>query len=89
MPARATMRKFQTEMKRRDLLDYIIDYKQENDGNSPTMRQIMENLSYSSTSVVTYNLNVLENQGLIKRQYGDARGIIVTGGQWVYEGAGQ
>lgn len=77
------------ETRQADLLQFIIGYKTANDGNSPTIAQMLKKLGYSSTSVVASDLDALEEDQKISRQYGDARNIIVTGGQWVYEGAGQ
>ena len=44
----------------------------------PTIRDIMGGCGVSSTSVVDYNLNVLEREGYIRRRRGVSRGICLT-----------
>lgn len=48
-------------------------------GYPPTIRDIASALSISSTSVVDYNLNVLERKGYIRRTRDISRGIEVLG----------
>ena len=69
---------------------FIIDFKKSHDGNSPSIREIGEGCGISSTSVVTYWLNKLEEQGFIRRPeppFGIrfANRIEVIGGQWKKE----
>ncbi len=45
----------------------------------PTIREIGKSVGISSTSVVNYNLNVLEKQGLIERDKTVSRGIKLAG----------
>lgn len=45
----------------------------------PTIREIQEGLGISSTSVVDYNLNVLEQHNLLRRNRNISRGIELTG----------
>ena len=79
------LNKLYTE-RRNEILSYIIGYKREHDGCSPTLRQIIANTSYTSTSTVVYNLSVLERQGRIKyaSENGESRRIMVIGGEWTY-----
>ena len=44
----------------------------------PTIRDIMGGCGVSSTSVVDYNLNILEREGYIRRRRGVSRGICLT-----------
>ena len=44
----------------------------------PTIRDIMGGCGVSSTSVVNYNLNILEREGYIRRRRGVSRGIYLT-----------
>ena len=44
----------------------------------PTIREITEGCDLSSTSVATYQLDILEHRGLIIRYRGKARGIRLT-----------
>lgn len=56
------------------ILDYIGDFLDEND-YPPTIRDIQAELGISSTSVVDYNLKVLESHNLIRRNRNISRGI--------------
>jgi SOS-response transcriptional repressor LexA len=66
------------------VLNYIIRYKSEHDGNSPSLRQIMAACKVSSTSVMVNILQRLERAGLIALG-GRYRQIYVTGGKWTME----
>lgn len=59
------------------ILDYIDGFLNEND-YPPTIRDIQNALGISSTSVVDYNLNVLEQRNYIRRNRNISRGIEVT-----------
>lgn len=61
---------------------FILKHKQDNDGNSPSVRNIQSALNLSSTSTVRGALQDLERQGLIELNGGTARNIKVVGGQW-------
>ena len=64
-------------MKKEDIiLDYIKDYISEH-RYSPSIRDIAGGCGLSSTSVVNYHLNKLENKGIISRDRHKARTIIV------------
>ena len=67
------------------IFEYICNYKKENDGNSPTIRDIRDEFNVSSTSVVDYILNKLEEKNLIFRPRNKSRGINVVGGKWIME----
>ena len=58
--------------------EQILDYLRTRDGIPPTVREIRDALDISSTSVVFYHLDKLEEQGLISRQPGKARTIQVV-----------
>ena len=64
------------------LYNYIVRYKRENDGNSPSIRDIMADLSYSSPSVVDFHLRGLVASGRIRITSGRSRSITVPGGEW-------
>jgi repressor LexA len=69
----------------RDLmLKFIMRYKMRHDGNSPTYQEIMGEIGLSSTSTVSYHLDRLENEGLIRRpaSTGNSRVIEIVGGKW-------
>jgi repressor LexA len=48
-------------------------------GYPPTVRQIQSALGISSTSVVDYNLNILEREGHLRREPETSRGLEVVG----------
>jgi hypothetical protein len=64
---------------------FLCDFKTHNDGNAPTMREMMGATDASSTSVVNYHLLKLEQRGLISRPINrQSRLIRVIGGRWSY-----
>jgi repressor LexA len=60
------------------ILDFIGAFLDEND-YPPTIRDIQHELAISSTSVVDYNLKVLEERNLIRRNRNISRGIELVG----------
>lgn len=60
------------------IFDYIILFKKAHNGNSPTLREIMDGCYVGSTSVVHYHLTQLESKGMIMRKSGMARMIEVV-----------
>jgi repressor LexA len=52
--------------RQKDILNYIEDFVQDQ-GYPPAIRQIQEKLNISSTSVVAYNLKVLQRKGKVSR----------------------
>lgn len=64
--------------------DYIVDYKANNNGNSPSIREIKDKFNVSSTSLVFTILNDIEKLGLIKlpKVTGQTRSIVVVGATW-------
>lgn len=60
------------------VLDYIAAFLDQND-YPPTIRDIKNELAISSTSVVDYNLKVLEERNLIRRNRNISRGIELVG----------
>lgn len=60
------------------VLDYIAAFLDQND-YPPTIRDIKNELNISSTSVVDYNLKVLEERSLIRRNRNISRGIELVG----------
>lgn len=64
--------------RQRDILDYIERFLDDND-YPPTIRDIQGELGISSTSVVDYNLKVLEQRNLIRRNSKISRGIELVG----------
>lgn len=65
--------------KQRSILEYIRGFIDEHD-YPPSIRQIQEACGISSTSVVDYNLRILEREGLIRRDREVSRAIEVLQG---------
>jgi SOS-response transcriptional repressor LexA len=62
---------------------YIISFKVDHDGNSPTIREIASGCTISSISQVQYYLDRLVDDGRIEMSEGiGRRKIIVKGGCW-------
>lgn len=64
--------------RQRAILDFIETFLDEND-YPPTIRDIQGELGISSTSVVDYNLKVLEAHNMIRRNRNISRGIELVG----------
>lgn len=63
--------------RQQNILRFIWDYIEEH-SRPPTIREIGRNVKISSTSVVNYNLNKLEERGLLERDSDVSRGIRFT-----------
>ena len=63
--------------RQREILEYIEQFLDEHN-YPPAIRQIQEDLAISSTSVVAYNLKVLEQRGLLRREGKVSRGISLS-----------
>jgi repressor LexA len=66
--------------RQKNILKYIEDYLDER-GYPPSIREIGDKVGISSTSVVDYNLRVLEREGRIRRDREVSRGLELVGGQ--------
>jgi repressor LexA len=64
--------------RQRAILHFIETFLDDNE-YPPTIRDIQRDLGISSTSVVDYNLKVLENRNLIRRNKNISRGIELVG----------
>ena len=67
-----------------EIMEFIINFALEH-GCLPTLREIGDGCGISSTSVVAYNLEVLEGAGRIQMS-SQSRAYKVTGLRYVYEG---
>jgi repressor LexA len=65
--------------RQKNILKYIEDYVDER-GYPPSIREIGDKVGISSTSVVDYNLRVLEREGRIRRDREVSRGLELVGG---------
>jgi len=74
-------------MARKDrVFQFIVTYKREHDGISPTLREIVEAGLASSTSHAKDVLITLYGDGRIDFAKGSApRAIMVVGGRWDYD----
>ena len=63
--------------RQQNILDYIWEYWNEA-GRPPTIREIGGAVNISSTSVVNYNLNKLEERGYVEREAEVSRGLKLT-----------
>lgn len=63
--------------RQRKMLEFIQKFSQQN-GYPPSIREIGEAVSISSTSVVNYNLNRLVEEGYVSRDQNVSRGIRLT-----------
>lgn len=68
----------QLSRRQQDILGFIESFSDDR-SYPPTIREIQEGLGISSTSVVDYNLNVLEQRNLIHRNRNISRGIELVG----------
>src|SRR5258708_8810587 len=66
--------------RQKNILKYIEAYVDER-GYPPSIREIGDQVGISSTSVVDYNLKVLEREGRIRRDREVSRGFELLGGQ--------
>src|SRR5438067_13017820 len=60
--------------RQKNILSYIEDYVDER-GYPPSIREIGDQVGISSTSVVDYNLKILEREGRIRRDREVSRGL--------------
>lgn len=65
---------------------FIVKYKRENDGLSPTLEQIMLACRVNSKSNMSSILRILEDEGKIVVNSKISRGIQVIGGKWSMTG---
>jgi repressor LexA len=64
--------------RQKNILKYIEEYVEER-GYPPSIREIGDRVGISSTSVVDYNLRVLEREGRIRRDREVSRGLELVG----------
>ena len=70
-----------------EIFRFIVKYKEDNNGISPTVAEIAEHMGGLSSSMVNMYLRTLQDQGRITLPpKGVARGIQVDKSAWVYYG---
>lgn len=67
----------QLSERQQSILKYVRDFLDEN-GYPPSIRDICRGCNISSTSVVDYNLNILEREGHLRRDPDVSRGIDIV-----------
>ena len=65
-----------------DVLRAVIDYKQVNDGNAPSHRELAQVLGLSYTGDIKEYLDELAEDGYLTAAYATDRHICVVGGVW-------
>ena len=68
-----------------DVLAFVVRFKVEHCGDSPSLEEIAAWVGVVSRSTVFMHLQSLERHGLITRPRGDARRIAVAGGVWRWQ----
>ena len=68
-----------------DVFQYIVATKRANNGNSPSMRDVMTEFRIPSQSNVKHIYSKLIDMGLITVIPGVSRSISVVGSEWVYD----
>ena len=64
-------------LRQQKILDFIRRFSNDH-GFPPTIREIGQDVGISSTSVVNYNLNVLEKKRFLERDKNVSRGLRLT-----------
>ena len=72
-------------LRQKAILAFIIRFKRDSGGDSPTIREIGRAVGITSSAVVAHHMDALEERGLITRPDGKARRITIPGGKWTYE----
>lgn len=62
---------------------YIIRYKRQHAGESPTRREIGEGVGLMAVSTVHYHLVTLQREGMIRLTGSKSRMIEIPGARWV------
>ena len=65
-----------------NLFQFIIEYKESHDGNSPTYREMVKGIDVSSTNTIFKYIRAMEKSGLLKVVDGK---LCLRGGSWNYD----
>jgi SOS-response transcriptional repressor LexA len=77
------LKNIMSKYKPNKVFEFIVDFKKDHDGNSPTVREIAKKCKISSISTVSFILDELDESGKIKLlNNGQSRQIHVVGGSW-------
>jgi SOS-response transcriptional repressor LexA len=69
---------------RERVFSFIVDYKADSGGASPSVREIVRALGLSSTSIVNYHVKALEADGRLVRE---GHHLSIPGERWTLEAA--
>lgn len=72
-------------LRQKAILSFIIRFKRDSGGDSPTYREIGRAIGITSNAVVAHHMNVLEERGYIMRDGLKASRIAIPGGKWTYD----
>jgi len=68
------------------IFQWIVAYKTNHDGNSPSLVELMHGCDISSRSVALYQLHRLHKAGYIRlTDHHQSRSICVIGGEWRWQ----
>lgn len=65
-----------------EVFGFIVSYKKTHNGNSPSLRDIVDNTRSASTSTAYHSIRKLELAGYLKMDNNKARNITIRGGVW-------
>lgn len=65
-----------------EVFGFIVSHKKTHNGNSPSLRDIVENTRSASTSTAYKSIRKLELGGYLKLDNNKARNITIRGGVW-------
>lgn len=65
-----------------EIYRFIVKYKTDHNGNSPSYRQIAEAMRLPTINCIKGYLRELSRAGLIRQESG-SRGLIVVGSEWI------
>lgn len=69
-----------------EVFEFVVLFKTNNNGLSPTLREIIKGTSITSTSIANYYVKKLMGRGLIRPKVKwRERGIVLVGEKWSYE----
>lgn len=68
----------------KNILRFIVEHMQDNDGSFPTMRDICEACKISSTSTVEYYFRGLTDKDLIHQPRGRGTAYALVGMEWKF-----
>ena len=68
--------------KSNEVYEFILKFKMEHDGNSPSFKDINQACGFKSVSTTSYYIDKLVKRGLITFDGSKSRMIEVIGGQW-------